>query len=227
MKSVFLIFGISSLLIAGTIDAQASYHSIARYQCQTKHFLNDPVLFYKELNRFLSNFDAIGMSSDKIKWWFGKPYNFSEKRLALLKSINVEIPVDEPGFTSIYYRIPRDSEKPCFHVLRFKLQNDKVLQWSILYNSIETVPVTTNVLISSDRCGSMLFCESGEFRYPQTVPKSKSILQPKPNLVDEATGINGPRDMNMFKIEPTVVDERKFQPGLPLEPCFFDWAHRQ
>jgi len=227
MKSKFLIFGTASLLFAEALDARASYHTITRYQRQTKHFLNDPVLFYKELNRFLSNFDAIGMPSNKIKWWFGKPYNFSEKRLALLKSINVEIPVDEPGFTSIYYRIPRDSEIPCFHVLRFKLQNDKVVQWSIVYNSKETVPITTNVVISSDRCGSMQFCESGEFRYPLTVDKSKPIVQSKPNLVDEATRIEGPRDMNMFKIEPTVVDECKFQPGLLLEPCFYDWEYRQ
>lgn len=39
--------------------------------------------------------------------------------------------------------------------------------------------------------------------------------------------IEGPRDMNLFLVEPTVLDERRYSDGGNLvKPCFYDWAHR-
>ncbi len=231
MKSVFksMLFLIAFVFCAPNV--QASWiicgEATKLYEHSTQHYKNDSLTFYKEFNRLLTQNDLIGMPSSTVTERFGEPYKFSEKRLTALKTISVQVPVDEPGFTSIYYRIPRDSEKVCFHVLRFKLKNDKIIQWSFVYNNEETKPITTNVVLLSDNCGSLQFNESKDFRYPKTVAKSNIIKKSTASLVDEATRINGPRDMNMFKIEPTVVDERKFQPGFPLEPCFFDWAHRQ
>lgn len=227
------------------------------YEHSTQHFKNDSLTFYKEFNRLLTQNDLMGMPSSKVIGRFGEPYKFSEKRLAALKTISVQIPVDEPGFTSIYYRIPRDSETVCFHVLRFKLKDDKITQWSFVYNNEETKPITTNVVLLSDSCGSLQFNELKDFRYPKTALKSeikrrrfddpryqrmqnlesfeinKRIERTdKPQVTkaspDAIGRVEGPRDMNLFNVEPTVLDERHYIDGRSVvKPCYFNWEHRQ
>lgn len=215
MKSVFtsMLFLIAFVFCAP--NAQAYWiicgEATKLYEHSTQHFKNDSLTFYKEFNRLLTQNDLMGMPSSKVIGRFGEPYKFSEKRLAALKTISVQVPVDEPGFTSIYYRIPRDSEKVCFHVLRFKLKNDKIVQWSFVYNNEETKPITTNVVLLSDSCGSLQFNESKDFRYPKTVAKSNIIKKSTATLVDEATRINGPLDKNLFNVDPPVLDERLYK----------------
>ncbi|MDX2106150.1 MAG: hypothetical protein SFY67_07080 [Candidatus Melainabacteria bacterium] len=164
------------------------------FEHSAQHFKNDPISFYKRFNLLLHNCDLIGCPSTKVKEWFGEPYKFTDKRLALLKSINVQVPSEAPGYSSLYYRIPRDSDAICFHVVRFRLKGDKIIQWSIIFNNIENQPITSNVVLKFDSGGSLLFHESKEFRYPETTAKSKPVI--KPNLVDEATKVQGPRNMN-------------------------------
>ncbi|MBP7861730.1 hypothetical protein KA183_08610 [bacterium] len=215
MKSVFtsMLFLIAFVFCAP--NAQASWNICGEatklYEHSTQHYKNDSLTFYKEFNRLLTQNDLMGTPSSRVIRWFGEPYKFSEKRLTALKTISVQIPVDEPGFTSIYYRIPRDSEKVCFHVLRFKLKNDKIVQWSFVYNNEETKPITTNAVLLSDNCGSLQFNESKDFRYPKTVAKSNLIKKSRGSLVDEATRIEGPLDKNIFNYDPPVLDERLYK----------------
>jgi len=184
-------------------------HGVTKlFQHNRTNFYNDQIWFYKHFSNMLESIDVIGSTSTTIKNWLGEPYRFSEKRLKLLKSINVQVPADKSGTSSMYFRVPRESDEPCFHVLRFKLEGDKVVQWSVIYNNVENLPITTNVLLKFDKGGSLLFHEGNGYRYPQTVAKVKPSKESKPNLVDRATRGDGPRDMNMFNIEPTVLDDR-------------------
>lgn len=190
----------------------------------SRNHRNDCAMFYTKLNDFLLSVDVVGQSSSEVEKQLGKPFSFTEKRLGLLKSINVNLPVDESGCKSIYYRIPRDGAEPRFYAVRFKLHNDKVKQWSIVNNSDETEPITQNVIIMFDPGGSVIFSEAKGFRYPRTVAKTNLVKKFRRDLVDEATRVEGrkrstsassgrtegPRDINMFKVEPTVKDERPF-----------------
>ena len=119
------------VVIAGSIPAANASWIVAGeatklFEHRTQQFKNDSITFYKRFNLLLHNCDLIGCPSTKVKEWFGEPYKFTEKRLALLKSIKVQIPSEAPGYSSIYYRIPRDTDMICFHVLRFKLKDDKI-----------------------------------------------------------------------------------------------------
>lgn len=224
MRLYLIQLALLTMSVGSCIEAQASWtiagEATKLFDHGINQYKNDSLLFYKQLNRLLTNFDLIGIHSSKVKEWFGEPYKFSEKRMALLKNINVQIPVDEPGSSSFYYRIPRDSDKPCFHVLRFKEKDDQIVQWSIVYNNEETNPVTKNMVLKFDGFGSLLFNEADGFRYPKTVVKTNLIKKSQRDLVDEATHIDGlkrstpessgrieeSRDMNMFNVEPKTVD---------------------
>ncbi len=54
--------------------------------------------------------------------------------------------------------------------------------------------------------------------------EDNSVSKPSPAEIGR---IEGPRDINLFLIEPTVLDERRYSDGGNLvKPCFYDWAHR-
>jgi hypothetical protein len=215
---------ISALLIVLSgfaLNAQAWPVDVRLVEHSPRNHKNDVAMFYTKLNNFLHKRDVIGLSSREVKDWLGEPYKFSERRLELLKKINVQIPLEKAGFASVYYRIPRDTDEQCFHVIRFKLHNDKVVQWSILNNMDETIPITTNVVIVFDKCGSVLFQGSNGFRYPQTVAKSEMKTRPSRsddpryqrmiNLPEELGKIEGPRDKNLFNVDPPVLDQRLYK----------------
>lgn len=228
----FKLFSLLILLaIAGSVPAAGASWIVAGeatklFEQSTQHFKNDPISFYKRFNLLLQNCDLIGCPSTKVKEWFGEPYKFTDKRLALLKSIKVQVPSEAQGYSSLYYRIPRESDAICFHVLRFKLKDDKIIQWSIIFNNIENQPITNNVVLKFDSGGSLLFHEGKDYRYPETTSKPKPVI--KPNLVDEATKVEGPRDMDLFKVEPTVLDEREWR--VPFNQgernAFWNWERR-
>jgi hypothetical protein len=209
LKSVFtsMLFLIAFVFFAS--NAKASWiicgEATKLYEHSTQHFKNDSLTFYKEFNRLLTQNDLIGMPSSKVTARFGAPYKFSEKRLVALKALSVQVPVDEPGFTSIYYRIPRDTDKVCFHVLRFKLKNDKIVQWSFVYNNEETKPITTNVVLLFDNSGSLQFNESKDYRYPKTVVKSEIKTR---RYAD-------PRYERMQNLEPSEINKRIEQKDKP------------
>lgn len=212
MRSTIVISGLLGILFGfapcgfawskGQEDARLVPHS-------NRHYSNDPISFYSQFNNLMRNYDLIGLSVDTVKDWMGEPYKFTAGRLKKLKKLDIQIPSDEADATSIYYRIPRDEVKPSFHVIRLKLINNRVVQWSVVYNNEETKPVTSNVLIKFDRGGSIIFSNGNGFRYPETIEKPKPILN--------SERVEGPRDINLFNVEPTVLDERWIYDARPVK----------
>lgn len=118
-----------------------------------------------------------------------------------------------------------------FNALRITFLHNEVVAWSIVQDKDESTPIETNVRFMFHQAKPIMNFD-GVVIAPMIKggslgkPKESFSLRPISDL--KILGeVEGPRDINMFKVEPTVMDERPFfSPGIPVKPCFWSWEQR-
>lgn len=129
-----------------------------------------PIRCLEMFNRFLHQYDLIGMQKDRVAVLLG------ESDRTNTWATNPE------GFT---YRFPSYSCTGEFSGLKIYVKNDHVASWSfIASNSFgntgnESEPITTNVVLKRADTGRIIGARIGQAKYefPETEPKSAAELQ--------------------------------------------------
>lgn len=117
-------------------------------------------------NLFLTKYDLIGMSEDRVKSLLGSP----DKRIRYDSNGKQNLLVS-PEIVSLNYRLEYVQCTPYLHVVRITLRNNKVICWNIHYEGKESAQVTTNVLLRLNQKGLPTVKGKHEFEFPSTIPK--------------------------------------------------------
>ncbi len=178
--------------------------------------------YFAMFGKFLNEYDLIKMPRDKVIELLGDPNKIVSKQ---------KVPKDCSGYRSIYYIIPKSERNFEFNALRITFLHNEVVAWSIVQDKDESTPIETNVrfmfhqakpIMNFDRAVIAPMIKGGSLGKP----KDSFSLRPISDL-KILGNLEGPRDINMFKVEPTVMDERPFfSPEIPVKPCFWSWEQR-
>jgi hypothetical protein len=106
-----------------------------------------PIIHIEMFNRFLKQYDLIGMSKTQVISLLGPPSrNWRHASRQLIEDAGL---IDSPDI--LVYMIPTLGCTPSFFALKICVNGDKVEKWYFVSERAESEPVTTNVVLDLSR----------------------------------------------------------------------------